>query len=157
MCYIDSMLLSENMKKKILNWFARQPDTIKLELIKRQRDLYFDLKEKNKTKSPEEVTLESLYHVLYIAWKNEYVGAIKEPDHRLEKIREKIVERLKRHKARKKPQKQTKLQQLEKFDSDIRLMRAQNLSYQKIAEYLQKHHNVKVHLTYIRKYLMEHP
>lgn len=95
------MLLSENMKKKVINWFARQPDSIKLELIKRQRDLYFELKKNKKDKTPEEITLESIYYVLYLAWKNEYIGAIKEPDHRLEKIKEKIIERLKRHKARK--------------------------------------------------------
>lgn len=44
------MLLSENMKKKVINWFARQPDSIKLELIKRQRDLYFELKKTKKIK-----------------------------------------------------------------------------------------------------------
>ena len=93
----------------------------------------------------------------YILLEKEYIGAIKESDHRLEKIREKIIERLKRHKARKNPKKQTKLQQLEKFDKDIRLMREQGLSYQKISEYLKKNHKVKIHFTYIRKYLMEHP
>jgi hypothetical protein len=151
------MLLSDVIKKKLINWFARQPDQIKLVILKRQRDLFFDLRLTQQDKTPEELTLESLYKVLYLAWKSEYIGAIKESDHRLEKIREKIIERLKRHKARKNPKKQTKLQQLEKFDKDIRLMREQGLSYQKISEYLKKNHKVKIHFTYIRKYLMEHP
>ncbi len=151
------MLLSESMKKKILNWFARQPDRVKLEILKRQRDLYFTLREQNKNRIPEEITLESLYAVLYTAWKSEYIGTIKESDHNLEKIREKIVERLKRHKLRKKQNRKTKLQQLEKYDSDIKFMRQQGLSYQKIADYLEDKYKFKVHLTYVKKYLEEHP
>ena len=151
------MLLSDNLKKKIINWFARQPEQIKLEIIKRQRDLYFKFQEQSKDKAPEQLTLESFYVVLYTAWKTEYIGAIKEKDHDLEKIRKKIVERLKRHKAKKKQKKQTKLQQLEKYDSDIKLMRQEGLSYQKIADYLEEKYKLKVHLTYIKKYLEEHP
>jgi len=159
MFYISHMLISESTKQKIIRWYARQPEAVRIELFSKQRDLFFELRKLNREKPDrktiDEITYESFLNVLYYAWKTEEPGGIKEPDHKIEKIRNKIIERMQRHKKRKPAPKQKKLQQLEKLDKDIRLMREKGLSYQKIADYLSVYHKVKIHFSYIQKYLKD--
>jgi len=156
------MLISESTKQKIIRWYARQPEAVRIDFFAKQRDLFFELlkreqeKPEHNKKPIHEITYESFLGVLYYAWKTEEPASFKEPDQNIEKIRTKIIERMQRHKKRKKtPPKQKKLQQLEKFDKDVRLMREKGLSYQKIAEYLNTYHKVKIHFTYIQKYLKD--
>lgn len=156
------MLISESTKQKIIRWYARQPEAVRIELFAKQRDLFFELRKRDQEK-PEpdrkpihEITYESFLRVLYYAWKTEEPGGIKEPDRKIEKIRDKVIERMLRHKKHKQtPPKQKKLQQLEIFDKEITLMREKGLSYQKIAVYLSTYHKVKIHFTYIQKYLKD--
>jgi hypothetical protein len=156
------MLISESTKQKIIRWYARQPEAVRIELFAKQRDLFFELRKREQEK-PEpdrkpihEITYESFLNVLYYAFKMEAPGGIKEPDHKIDRIRDKVIERMLRHKKRKQATpKQKKLQQLEKFDKDIRVMREKGLSYQKISEYLNTYHKVKIHFTYIQKYLKD--
>jgi len=158
------MLMSETAKQKIIRWYARQPEAIRIEIFKKQRDIFFEMRkfEKEKPeqsrKTPHELTYESFLQAIYLVWKTEFVGGTKETNHKTETIKQKIIERIKRHKINiKKPRRQKKLRDLEKFDRDIRVMREEGLSYQKIADYFAKYHKTKIHFTYIQKYMKEHP
>lgn len=145
----------EKTEKKKLAWLFRQPEEILLEAIRYQRDIYFMLKAKE-TADPNTLTLKAWVHTAEHFYDTEHPTETKNPEHDLEPIRKKVLDRIRRHgirhiekvQARKKrpPKKKTKVQ---KHIEEIRIMREQGQSYVAIAEYLQKYHRLKVHPSYI--------
>lgn len=147
-------MLTEKKKQKILAWFARQPQEIQLDIFKMQRDLFFLLKNRESQKPPHELTMESFVQAVYEAWKTENFAHMKETDHDIEKIKQKIITRIKRHKVRaKKKKKGTKQDLIEKYTKEILLMKDEGLSLRQMAEYLEKYHKVKVSHSTINRYM----
>lgn len=152
----------EKTEKKKLMWLFRQPEEILLEAIKLQRDLYFKLRAEQKDADPNRLTLQSLIQTAELLYAAENPTQTKNPEHDLEPLRRKVLDRIRRHgirhdekvKAKRKrpPKKKNKIQAL---IEEVKIMREQGQSYTAIALYLQKYHRIKVHPSYISMLLKE--
>ncbi len=147
-------MITEKRRQKILLWFARQPWEIQLDIFKMQRDLFFQMKGEGTQKPAWEITLESFIQAVYEAWKTENFAHFKETNHNVEKIRQKIMTRIKRHKVRTtKKKKSTKQELLEQYMKELLIMKHEKLSLRQIANYLEKYHKVKASHTTINRFL----
>ncbi len=150
----------EKTEKKKLAWLFRQPEEILLEAIKLQRDLYFKLKSERKETNPNKLILLSMIKTAEHFYDTEHPTKTKNPEHDLEPLRKKVLDRIKRHAIRHEEKIKTKRKKINKkrnrilgMMQEIRIMRDQGQSYPAIAEYIQKYHRTRVHPTYISKLL----
>lgn len=150
----------EKTEKKKLAWLFRQPEEILLEAIKLQKDLYFKLKSERKETNPDKLILLSLIKTAEHFYETEHPTKVKNPEHDLEPLRKKVLDRIKRHAIRHREKVKAKKKRANKKRSrilglmqEIKIMREQGQSYPAIAGYMEKYHKVKVHPTYISKLL----
>ncbi len=155
MCYSNIVhMITEKRRQKILLWFAKQPWEIQLDIFKMQRDLFFQMKGEGTQKPAYELTLESFIQAVYEAWKTENFIHTKETDHQIEKIRQKIMTRIRRHKVRtKKKKKSTKQELLEQHAKELMMMKQEKLSLRQMADYLEKYCKIKASHTTINRFL----
>ncbi len=146
--------------KKRLKWLFSQPEEIILKAIKLQRDMYFKLKAEKKDLSPDQLTLLSLIKAAEIFYNSEHPTTLKNPERDLSLLKQKILDRIEKHKIRhdekklsQKKRASKKKKKIMDLMQEIKIMREQGQSFKSIADYIQKYHKTKLHPTYISKLL----
>jgi len=160
---ILSIVSMNKTDKKKLTWLFGQPEEILIEAIKHQRDLYFELRSKQKELDPNQITLVSLIKTAEHFFNAEHPTVYKDRDHDLEALRKKVMERIQRHKIRhtekiksRKKRGGKKKRKITQLMAEIVIMREQGQSYKAIADYIEKYHKLKLHPTYVSKLLHAH-
>jgi len=148
----------DSSDKKKIKWLLNQPDEIILQAIKLQRDLYFKLRSEINESDPNRLTLISLIKAAGHLYNTEHPTAFKNPEHNLEQLRKKILDRIERHQIRhaekikhNKKRESKKKNKVKELMVEIKIMREQDQSYRSIADYIQLYHKLKLHPTYISK------
>ena len=150
----------EKAQKKKLKWLFGQPEPIIIEAIHKQRKLYHQLKAQNKEENSDKIALEALTKIAEQIYDSEHIINKKNQDKDLESIKNKVLERIRRHEKRykekkkeRKKRKNLKKEKIKMLLKEIKIMREQKQSYQAISEYILKYHKVKLHPSYISKIL----
>lgn len=148
-------------RKKIL-WLFRQPEDIILDAIRLQRDLYFKFRSENKAADPNSLTLIAFIKAAERFHETEHPTTHKSPEHDLEPLRKKVIDRIKRHKTRhnekikeSKKKESKKKNRIKELMYEIKIMRGQGQSFSAIADYIKKYHRLVLHPTYISKIFHE--
>ena len=145
--------------RKKIKWLISQPEEIILQAIKLERDMYFKLKAENKDIGPDRLTLLSLTKAAEIFYNAEHPTAFKNPDRNLDLLKQKVLDRIQRHKIRYEEKKASQKRESKKkkkimgLMQEIKIMREQGQSFQSIADYIEKYHRTKIHASYVSKLL----
>lgn len=143
--------LSNDGRKKLINWFARQDDELQIAIFEEQRNQFFKLKVQSVDMKV--IALSAFILSIKIFFDKELLLQKKNKSSSLDELGKTADYQIRRFKRTRKKEKEEKLLNL---ISVVRKLKMEKYSYRHICDYLKKFHRFEVSHTYLAKFIKEH-